>query len=267
MNDFTPNRNYYKPIDKKTNLVKRCVGLPGDSLEIRNGFVYTNGKKNILPSRAKLQFSYEGTIKEGKKFSRNIDNRLKTYYDITDGIQKSDFAFRLSASTAENAKLFKNHPSVESIQRMPIPKEYPDKNMFPQDAEFPWNMAHFGPVYIPKKGTTIKLTTTNMPLYKRVIQEYEGNSIYAKGKKVYINETEIEQYTFKQNYYWMMGDNRYNSIDARRWGFVPENHIVGKPVFIWMSWNSYGKGFNKIRWERVFTTVHFEGPRLSLIHI
>tara|TARA_B100001057_G_scaffold54719_1_gene48638 strand:+ start:7885 stop:9483 length:1599 start_codon:yes stop_codon:yes gene_type:complete len=265
MNDFTPNRNYYKPIDKKTNLVKRCVGLPGDSLEIRNGFVFTNGKKNILPSRAKLQFSYEGTIKEGKKFSRNIDNRLKTYYDITDGIQKSDFVFRLSASTAENAKLFKNHPSVESIQRMPIPKEYQDKNMFPQDAEFPWNMAHFGPVYIPKKGTTIKLTTTNMPLYKRVIQEYEGNSIYAKGKKVYVNGIEVKQYTFKQNYYWMMGDNRYNSIDARRWGFVPENHIVGKPVFIWMSWNSYGKGFNKIRWERVFTTVHFEGPRRSYL--
>ena len=120
MNDFKPKRNYYKPIDKKTNLVKRCVGLPGDSLEIRDGIVFINGKKNKLPSRAKIQFSYDGTIKTGKNFSRNIDKRLKTYYDITDGIQRSNTAFRLSASTEENAMKFKNHPSVASINKMNI---------------------------------------------------------------------------------------------------------------------------------------------------
>ena len=265
MNDFTPDRNYYKPIDKKTNLVKRCVGLPGDSLEIRDGFVFINGKQNILPERAKLQFSYDGTIKKGKTFNRSIDNRLKTYYDITDGIQMSNVAFRLAAATNENAAKFKNHPSVESIKKMSIPQSIPDASTFPQDVAFPWNMAYFGPVYIPKKGVSIAINTDNLPLYKRAISEYEGNSIYAKGNQVYINGETTTEYKFKQDYYWMMGDNRYNSIDARRWGFVPENHIVGKPVFIWMSWNSYGKGLDKIRWNRVFTTVHPEGPRRSYL--
>ena len=265
MNDFTPDRNYYKPIDKKTNLVKRCVGIPGDSLEIRDGFVFINGKKNVLPYRAKLQFSYEGRIKPGKSFSRNIENRLKTYYDITDGIQKSNTAFKLSAATDEAAKAFKNHPSVASIQKMTLPEDYADRDMFPQDAEYPWNMAYFGPIYIPKKGATIEINTSNLPLYKRLISEYEGNKVYAKGNQVYINGKVAATYTCKQNYYWMMGDNRNNSIDARRWGFVPENHIVGKPVFIWMSWNTHGKGINKIRWDRVFTTVHPDGPRRSYL--
>lgn len=265
MNDFKPKRNYYKPIDKKTNLVKRCVGLPGDSLEIRDGIVFINGKKNKLPSRAKIQFSYDGTIKTGKNFSRNIDKRLKTYYDITDGIQRSNAAFRLSASTEENAMKFKNHPSVASINKMNIPKNYADKDIFPQDPEYPWNIAHFGPVYIPKKGETIILNQRNLPIYKRVISEYEGNIIYSKGRDIILNGNIVDKYTFKQNYYWMMGDNRYNSIDARRWGFVPEDHIVGKPVFIWMSWNTHGKGINKIRWDRVFTTVNYEGERRSYL--
>ena len=265
MNDFKPNRNYYKPIDKKTNLVKRCVGLPGDSLEIRNGIVFINGKQNKLPSRAKIQFSYDGTIKSGKNFSRNIDNRLKTYYDITDGMQRSNIAFRLLASTEDNAMKFKSHPSVASINKMDIPKNYADKDIFPQDPEYPWNIAHFGPVYIPKKGETIILNQRNLPIYKRVISEYEGNNIYAKGKDIILNGNITNKYTFKQNYYWMMGDNRYNSIDARRWGFVPEDHIVGKPVFIWMSWNTHGKGINKVRWDRVFTTVNYEGERTSYL--
>ena len=102
-------------------------------------------------------------------------------------------------------------------------------------------------------------------MYKRVIAEYEGNIIYSKGNQVFINGKATNQYRFKQDYYWMMGDNRDNSIDARRWGFVPENHIVGKPVFIWMSWNSYGEGIDKIRWDRVFTTVHSDGPRRSYL--
>ena len=265
MNDFTPDRNYYKPIDKKTNLVKRCVGLPGDTLEIRDGFVFINGKQNRLPDRAEIQFKYEGTLKTGKTFSRNIDNRLKTYYDITDGIQNSNVAFRLAAATEKNAAKFKNHPSVESIKKMSIPPNFSDRNMFPHDAAFPWNMGYFGPVYIPKKGVKIEINSSNLPLYKRVIAEYEGNIIYSKGNQVFINGKATNQYRFKQDYYWMMGDNRDNSIDARRWGFVPENHIVGKPVFIWMSWNSYGEGIDKIRWDRVFTTVHSEGPRRSYL--
>ena len=120
-------------------------------------------------------------------------------------------------------------------------------------------------MYIPKKGATIEINTSNLPLYKRLISEYEGNSVYAKGNQVYINGKVATSYTFQQNYYWMMGDNRDSSADARRWGFVPENHVVGKPVFIWMSWNTHGKGLNKIRWDRVFTTVHADGPRRSYL--
>lgn len=268
MNDFTPNRNYYKPIDKKTNLVKRCVGVAGDTLEIIDGYVYINGKKNKLPGRARLQFSYRGTIKPGKGFSRNITNRLKTYYDITDGIRTNGSSyFELSAATEESAELFKKHPSVASLERKILPKGQVDRSLFPQDPAYNWNMDQFGPLYIPKKGATIAIDTANLPLYKRLISEYEGQSIYAKGNQIYINGKVASTYTFKQNYYWMMGDNRNNSIDARRWGFVPENHVVGKPVFIWMSWNTNGSGLNKIRWDRMFTTVHADGPRRSyLIH-
>ena len=267
MNDFTPNRNYYKPIDKKTNLVKRCVGIAGDTLEIIDGYVYINGKKNKLPGRARLQFSYMGTIKPGKGFSRNINTRLKTYYDITDGMRFNSTNFELSAATEESIELFKKHPSVGSVERRIVPKGQGDRSLFPQDPAYNWNIDQFGPIYIPKKGVTISIDTTNLPLYKRLISEYEGNTIYAKGNQIYINGKVATTYSFKQDYYWMMGDNRNSSIDARRWGFVPENHVVGKPVFIWMSWNTNGKGLNKIRWDRVFTTVHADGPRRSyLIH-
>jgi len=265
MNDFTPDRNYYKPIDKKTNLVKRCVGISGDTLQIIDGYVYINGIKNELPGRARLQFSYKGKIKEGKRFSRSIYNRLKTYYDITDGFGNNSTDFEVSAATKESIELLKKHPSVASIERKIRAKEEIDRDMFPHDPEFNWNMDQFGPIYIPKKGATIEVNTFNLPLYKRLISEYEGNSIYAKGNVVYINGIEATSYTFNQNYYWMMGDNRNGSLDARRWGFVPENHVVGKPVFIWMSWNTHGKGLNKIRWDRVFTTVHVDGPRRSYL--
>lgn len=266
MNDFTPDRNYYKPIDKKTNLVKRCVGLPGDSLEIRNGYVFINGKQNNLPDRAKIQFSHTGTLKKGKSFSRKLDNRLKTYYDITDGLGlNSPTTFSIGAATLENAKKFKTHPSVQSVEKYNIPKGYIDPETFPHDPAFPWNTSQFGPIYIPKQGATINITPENLPLYKRVISEYEGNTVYAQGNQVFINGNVATNYTFKQNYYWMMGDNRDRSADARRWGYVPENHIVGKPVFIWMSWDTHASGFNKIRWDRVFTTVHGDGERRSYL--
>lgn len=227
--------------------------------------MYINGKKNQLPGRARLQFAYRGSIKPGKGFSRTIDNRLKTYYDITDGFVSNGTYFEMSSATEESVELFKKHPSVARIERNIIPKEKVDRDAFPHDPAYAWNNDHFGPIYIPKKGVTINLNTSNLPLYKRLISEYEGNSVYAKGNQVYLNGKIATTYTFKQNYYWMMGDNRNGSIDARRWGFVPENHVVGKPVFIWMSWNTHGKGLNKIRWDRVFTTVHADGPRRSYL--
>jgi len=263
MNDFNPDRNYYKPIDKKTNLVKRCVAIAGDTLEIRDGYVYINGIQNTLPYRAKLQFSYEVTLKPGKTFERSIIEQLKTRYDITDGIYAMGNKIIIPAASDEAVKVFKNHPSVATIDRFIEPKGQRDPLEFPHDPSYDWNRDFFGPLYIPEKGKTMALYLKNLPVYKRLITEYEGNRLYTKGNQIFINGQLSDSYTFKQNYYWMMGDNRHNSIDARRWGFVPFNHVVGKPVFIWMSWDTNGKGFNKIRWDRVFTTVHPDGERTS----
>ena len=263
MNDFRPERNYYKPIDKKTNLVKRCVAIAGDTLEIRDGYVYINGIQNELPVRARLQFSYEVTLKPGKTFERSIIQQLKTRYDITDGIYAAGNKIIIPAASEAAVKTFKNHPSVARITRFIEPEGKADIGLFPQDPSYDWNRDFFGPLYIPEEGKTIDVNLKNLPVYKRLLTEYEGNTVSTKGNQIYINGKLAKSYTFKQDYYWMMGDNRHNSIDARAWGFVPFNHVVGKPVFIWMSWNTNGKGFNKIRWDRVFTTVHADGERTS----
>jgi len=264
MNDFHPDRNYYKPIDKKTNLVKRCVGVAGDTLEVRDGYVYINGKKNELPDRAHLQFSYDVELKPGKGFDRNIVEYLISRYDITDGIYgTTDNKIIVPAASDNAANQFKNHPSVSGLVKNIEVKGERDSSIFPHDARYSWNRDFFGPLYIPEEGKTIAINIDNLPLYKRVILEYEKNELRVEGNQIYINNQLATTYTFKQNYYWMMGDNRHNSIDARAWGFVPFDHVVGKPVFVWMSWDSNKKGFNKIRTDRVFTTVHGSGKPVS----
>ena len=266
MNDFRPDRNYYKPIDKKTNLVKRCVAIAGDTLEIRDGYVYINGKQNELPDRAHLQFSYQVNLKEGKGFNNNIYQTLIDRYDITDGIYGTkDNGVFLPAASDNAVKLFKNHPSVASLDRLIEPEGKRDSSVFPHDPNYNWNRDFFGPLYIPEAGKSLNITVENLPLYKRLITEYEGNTLRVEGNQIFINDQLTTSYTFKQDYYWMMGDNRHNSIDARAWGFVPFDHVVGKPVFIWMSFDSNAKGLNKIRWDRVFTTVHGDGTRTSYL--
>lgn len=269
MNNFRPDRNYYKPIDKKTNLVKRCVAIAGDTLEVREGYVYINGKKNELPDRAHLQFSYEVQLKPGKGFGRNIIDQLVSRYDITDGIYPTpDNRIIVPAASDRAVQMFKNHPSVAKLIKKIETKGEWDRNIFPHNERYKWNRDFFGPLYIPEKGKTIALTKENLPLYKRLISEYERNELRVEGDDIYINNKLVNSYTFKQNYYWMMGDNRHNSIDARAWGFVPFNHVFGKPVFVWMSWDSNKKGFNKIRTDRVFTTVHGDGePKSYFIHV
>ncbi|MDP5157088.1 MAG: signal peptidase I [Flaviramulus sp.] len=258
MNDFNPDRNYYKPIDKKTNLVKRCVAIAGDSLEVRDGFVYINGKKNELPDRAHLQFSYLVQPKTNQ-FNPKF---LKERYDITDGfgIINNQNTYYFSAISDEALVKFKDNPNVASITPNIKEKGVRDSNIFPHDPNYNWNVDFFGPLYIPEEGKTIDLNLEVLPLYKRVITEYEGNTLQVKGNQIFINGELSNTYTFKQNYYWMMGDNRHNSIDARAWGFVPFTHVVGKPVFIWMSWD----GKNP-RWERFFTTVSGNGKATSYL--
>lgn len=258
MNDFHPDRNYYKPIDKKTNLVKRCVGVAGDTLEVRDGYVYINGKKNELPDRAHLQFSYYVQPK-ANQFNPEF---VKERYDITDGfgIINNQNTYYFSAISDEALAKFKNHPNVVSITPNIKEKGVRDPNIFPHHPDYNWNVDQFGPLYIPEEGKTININLNNLPLYKRVITEYEGNTLQVKGNQILINGKVTDQYTFKQNYYWMMGDNRHNSIDARAWGFVPFDHVVGKPVFIWMSWDGASP-----RWERFFTTVSGEGKATSYL--
>ncbi|AXT19549.1 signal peptidase I [Flavobacteriaceae bacterium AU392] len=265
MNNFNPDRNYYKPIDKKTNLVKRCVGIPGDSLEIRNGYVYINGVKNELPDRAHLQFSYIVETKNGRFNNSQLANR----YNITDfpNYNQNSSVALFPAISDESFNRFKNHPNVASIKLFKNEKGKRESSIFPHDPEYKWNSDFFGPVYIPKAGTTVDINVDVLPLYKRVITEYEGNKLQVKGNQIYINDELTTTYTFTQDYYWMMGDNRNNSIDARFWGFVPFSHVVGKPVFIWMSIDGINDGIGnwKIRWDRVFTTVHGNGERTSYL--
>ena len=263
MNDFHPDRNYYKPIDKKTNLVKRCVAVAGDSLEVRDGYVYINAKKNELPDRAHLQFSYLVKPKTNQ-FTKNDANFLKERYDITDGfgpVDRQHSAYYFSAISDEALAKFKNHPNVVSIAPNKKIKGERDSGIFPHDPAYNWNVDFFGPLYIPEEGKTIDINLDVLPLYKRVITEYEGNTLKVEGNQILINGEAVSTYTFKQDYYWMMGDNRHNSIDARAWGFVPFDHVVGKPVFIWMSWD----GIKNPRWERFFTTVSGSGKATSFL--
>ncbi|MEP5338610.1 MAG: signal peptidase I [Algibacter sp.] len=262
MNNFHPDRNYYKPIDKKTNLVKRCVAIAGDTMEVRNGYVYINGKQNELPDRAHLQFSYDVQPKTNTFSPQIMANR----YDITDwfGIKNKNNTYHFSAISDEARDKLKNHPNVASITPIRSKKGKRDSNIFPHNPNYNWNVDFFGPLYIPKQGASIDLNLDVLPLYKRAITEYEGNTLHIEGNQIKINGEVATSYTFKQDYYWMMGDNRHNSLDARAWGLVPFDHVVGKPVFIWMSWNTHGKGFmDKIRWERLFTTVGGSGKATS----
>jgi signal peptidase I len=248
-----------KPIDKKSNYVKRCVGIPGDSLSIKDGLVYINGKELALPERAKPQFSYNVAL-DGKT---PIDfEYLFKDMDVTDGAgfttESRDTLF-VSALTAAGAERLKHVPGITSVNRI-ISKDVED-GIFPHISK--WNRDNFGPIYIPQKGKTVALTTETLPFYKTIITDYEKKDLKVNGNEIRIDGKVATTYTFDQNYYWMMGDNRHNSEDSRYWGYVPENHIVGKPIFIWMSWDTNGKGLGKIRWDRVFTTVSGEGQPQS----
>ncbi|TDN87964.1 signal peptidase I [Salegentibacter sp. 24] len=267
---YGDGKYYYKPIDKKSNYVKRAVGLPGDSLEVRAGKVIINNQPLDLPGRAKTQFTYIGTT-NGQGFSPRY---LYEEYDITDGYYHNPNTnqFYIKALTEAAYNRIKNHPNVTSIQRYSDSLGAKDPRIFPNNGKLNWNNDFMGPVYIPKEGATVSLTPESLPFYKRIIETYEGseigidNELSVNGTQVLLNGQPADSYTFKQNYYWMMGDNRHNSEDSRTWGFVPENHVVGKPVFIWMSWDTNAEGFfNKIRWDRVFTTVKGESKPISYL--
>jgi signal peptidase I len=268
MNMFYTDKYYYKPIDKKTNYVKRAVGIPGDSLEIINGKIHINSKPLELPERAKPQFSYEGVTKGQPFHPMNLYER----FDVTDYVSynPSNQSFRIQL-TEEAFERFKSHPNVQSIYRVVDSAGVAESTIFPEKGDHSWNRDNMGPFYIPKEGVTIKLTSENFHLYRRIIEVYEGsemninNKLNLNGTQVTLNGQPASSYTFRQDYYWMMGDNRHNSLDSRYFGFVPETHIVGKPVFIWLSMDANASGFDKIRWDRMFTTVGGSGDPVSYL--
>ena len=265
---YGDGKYYKKPIDKKSNYVKRAVGVPGDSLSVKNGYVFIGGKQLELPERAKPQFKYTGVTK-GQPFNPQT---LYKVYDITDGFgyNPTTNEFTFIALTEDAYERLKNHPNVASIQRAEDTLSRSTR-LYPNDRKARWNNDNMGPIYIPEAGKTVELTSESMPFYKEIIETYEGsefglnNKLSLNGTQVLLNGQPVESYTFKQNYYWMMGDNRNNSEDSRTWGLVPENHIVGKPVFVWLSWDSNASGFDKIRWNRVFTTVKGDGEPTSFL--
>jgi len=308
---FVREKRVDKPIDKKSNYVKRCLGIPGDTLEIINGFVHTNGVKNILPSRARVQYTFNAFSKKGvssrKLLAAGFEdfNRKYKIENITEnsyqkiiphiigriGSTVEDFSVITKAKglppglirqlglrvseiletnkeltlTIEEANGLKSLEGIDSVKQRILRNKISNETFFPNKIPFNWNEDNFGPLLIPKKGMTISLTRDILPLYKKIIQEYENNTLELTPTEIKINGSVGTKYTFKKDYYWMMGDNRHRSEDSRFWGFVPEDHIVGKPVFIWFSIKGINDGIKNwsIRWNRLFTTVDGPGERYS----
>ncbi|MBL19376.1 MAG: signal peptidase I [Flavobacteriaceae bacterium] len=308
---FKKEAGVVKPVDKKSNYVKRCVAIPGDTLTIEDGIIYINGKESLMPDRAKPIFGYKAYNAKGisarrlinagyddltRKFlitniSQPILKALRPHllmianpdpnsYQVLTGSKGLPLnavqQYRIQAKelletqkslflTLKEAEKLPNVVTLDSLKRnINTTRTYND-SYFPNNVRYNWNEDQFGPLVVPKKGVTVQLNSKNLVLYKKIISDYELNDLKLNGDNIKINGLTADTYTFKQDYYWMMGDNRHRSEDSRFWGFVPEDHIVGKPVFIWMSIDGFMDGLRnwKVRWERVFTTVGGSGKPVS----
>ena len=260
----------YRPVDRRENYVKRCVGLPGQTLQIKNRIVYLDGKANKNPENLQFNYFVQTTgpyITEDMFRELGISKADQTLYDDSSWEE----TFRQIGLDNRNAQ-----GKMAPIYHLPLtkkmyetlsgnkkliskivmePEEYAGQ-MYPLNLHTKWNRNNYGPIWIPAKGATITLTEDNLPIYERCIVAYEGNKLEIKPDGIYINGEKTDQYTFKMDYYWMMGDNRHNSADSRYWGFVPEDHVVGKPIVVWLSLDKDRGWFDgKIRWNRLFKWV------------
>jgi len=239
-----------RPVDKRENYIKRCVGIAGDVIELKAGQLYVNGKEQThFPGMQRENI----VTTDGTGINKRLLEQMNIAKDDRNEISNTQYQFPLTAENEQKLKAMKN---VLSVQPNIINAGNWDQNIFPFSNKYPWNVDNFGPLEIPKKGQTVKLTIDNLPIYQRIIGLYEANDLKVKDSTIYINGSVADSYTFKMDYYWMMGDNRNNSADSRYWGFVPEDHIVGKAVFIWLSMDKDQPFYNKVRWSRLFSFVH-----------
>ena len=234
-----------RPADRRENYVKRCVGLPGQTLQIKDRIVYLDGKANKEPDN--VQYTYIVKLKA------NIPDELMKELGISmeDLVSLNQNGFMpLTKRAVKELKARKD--LVESIT---LNTEATKSDIYPLNGNLGWTRDNYGPIWIPQKGKSVTLTLDNIAIYERPIKVYENNDLEVKDGKIFINGKQTNKYTFKMDYYWMMGDNRHNSADSRYWGFVPEDHIVGKPIFIWWSSDPDRSGFGGIRWHRLFRWV------------
>ncbi len=234
-----------RPTDRRENYVKRCVGLPGQTLQIKNRIVYLDGKANKEPEN--VQYSYYVKLHQ-----RLPEEMLKELGISNEDLLSLNSAGYMPLTKRAVAMLSQRKDLVESIE---INTDASDLEIYPLNGNKHWTRDNYGPIWIPAKGKSINLTLDNIAVYERPIRVYEGNDLKITDGKIFINGKEAKSYTFKMDYYWMMGDNRHNSADSRYWGFVPEDHIVGKPIFIWWSSDPDRNGFSGIRWNRLFRFV------------
>jgi signal peptidase I len=241
-----------RPVDKRENYIKRCIGIGGDVITMRNGIVSVNGKpEKLVPTG---QITYAVKMKSSDvNFAVFTDLGFDINSDISSLGQENTYQF---VGTEEMMAEVRKLDFVLSVQEDTAPPEYADISVFPQDKNRNWNVDNLGPITVPKKGWTVKLDSVTMPMYERAIRIYEGNKLEKSADGWLINGQKADTYTFKMDYYWMMGDNRHNSLDSRFFGFVPEDHVVGKALFIWMSVRDQGSFFSKIRWSRIFKGIH-----------